>query len=290
MSHIYLVAHMPNEIYIHNYKVMEKLGKGAFSTVFKGIHRINQKTVALKVSREKQTHETKILAYLNREFVDGVPTLFWYGRVGENTCIASTLYETTLQSYVENIWSSNFDPPLKMLSICVQLITILDNVHSAFIVHSDIKPDNFMVDSGGHVFIIDFGLSSLYYNVEKDVYKENKPCEHLIGSPKFASYNLHVGNSISPRDDMISLGYMMLSLFRIEIPWSNLPDVDSELPLYDIRHPSNIKRARLKRDLIKYLQALNVEKYLIPYFEKVFSLEFQEKPDYKTYREIFSTL
>lgn len=278
------------QIYIHNYRVMEKMGKGAFSTVFKGIHRVSKKTVALKVSREKQTHETKILAYLNREFVDGVPTLLWYGRFGDNTCIATTFYEATLQNYVESIWSTNFDPCLKVLGICVQLITIMDNMHSAFIVHSDIKPDNFMVDSGGHVVAIDFGLSSLYYNVEKDVYKENKQCEHLIGSPKFASYNLHVGNSISPRDDMMSLCYMMLSLFHIQIPWSNIPEQESELPLYDIRHPSNIKRAALKRDLREYLRVTYVDKYLVPYFEQVSSLEFKERPDYKSYREIFSTL
>jgi serine/threonine protein kinase len=167
-------------------------------------------------------------------------------------------------------------------------------VHSAFIVHSDIKPDNFMVDTRGRVFIIDFGLSSLYYNVEKDVYKENKPCEHLIGSPKFASYNLHVGNSISPRDDMMSLGYMMLYLFHMEIPWANMSDeVDSELPLYNIHHPSNIKRARLKRAVNNHL--LNdtptfATKYLVSYFDQITSLQFRESPDYKSYRELFSTL
>ena len=59
-----------SELYIHNYKVLSKLGKGAFSTVFKGIHRINENIVALKVSSEKQTREAKILAYLNREITN----------------------------------------------------------------------------------------------------------------------------------------------------------------------------------------------------------------------------
>ena len=191
---------MTNEVYIHNYKIVEKMGKGAFSTVFKGVHRVNEKTVALKVSQEKQTHEAKILAYMNRESVDFVPTLFWYGKFGNNTCIATTFYETTFQSHVETIWNKDLYPYLKVLGICVQLITIIEGVHSAFIVHSDIKPDNFMIERN-NVVIIDFGLASLYYNVEKDVYKENRPSEHLIGSAKYASYNLHVGNSISTRDD-----------------------------------------------------------------------------------------
>lgn len=302
------------------------MGSGAFSTVFKGNHRINGKTVALKVSREKQTHESKILAYMNRECVDGVPTLFWYGRFGDNTCIATTFYETTFESHVESIWATDFYPHLKILNICVQLITLLDNVHGAFIVHSDIKPDNFMVDERKRVVLIDFGLSSLYYNVERDVYKTNKPCEHLIGSPKYASYNLHVGHSVSPRDDLMSLVYMVISLFGKQIPWSKTKSTDKEackaddkaqptdkeackadredlepanktleidLPLYHVAHPENIKRARLKSDLGLYLRDLRdtyVDKYLIPFFEQVSSLEFGETPDYKSYRQIFSTL
>ena len=303
------------------------MGSGAFSTVFKGVHRMNGKTVALKVSRDKQTHESKILAYMNRECVDGVPTLFWYGRFGDNTCIATTFYENTFESYVERIWANDLYPHLKILNICVQLITLLDNVHGAFIVHSDIKPDNFMVDDRKRIVLIDFGLSSLYYNVERDVYKDNKPCEHLIGSPKFASYNLHVGHSVSPRDDLMSLVYMMISLFGKQIPWSKTCNVDAKtcnvdakaqptakeacnaddrkafvstdktletnLPLYHVEHPENLKRARLKRDLGLYLRDLRdtyVEKYLIPFFEQVSSLEFGETPDYKSYRQIFSTL
>ena len=295
------------DMYIHNYKIIDKIGKGAFSTVFKGSHRMNGKTVALKVSREKQTHESKILAYMNRECVDGVPTLFWYGRFGDNTSIATTFYENTFESHIESIRSTDLYPHLKILNICVQLITLLDNVHGAFIVHSDIKPDNFMVDERKRVVLIDFGLSSLYYNVERDVYKDNKPCEHLIGSPKFASYNLHVGHSVSPRDDLMSLVYMMISLFGKQIPWSKTckaddrkaleptdkTDFDTNLPLYHVEHPENLKRARLKRDLGLYLRDLRdmyVDKYLIPFFEQVSSLEFGETPDYKSYRQIFSTL
>jgi serine/threonine protein kinase len=193
----------------------------------------------------------------------------------------------------------------------VQLISLLDNVHAAFIVHSDIKPDNFMVNDKKRVVLIDFGLSSLYYNAEKDVYKENKPCEHLIGSPKFASYNLHAGHSVSPRDDLLSLVYMMISLFNKQIPWTKAEPTDkaydkaqdkayekehelcTDLPLYHVEHPANLERARLKRDLGQYLRGLRdtyVDKYLIPFFEQVSSLEYGETPDYKLYRQIFSTL
>lgn len=273
---------------IHNYKVIEQLGKGAFSTVFKGLHRIHQTPVALKVSSEKQTHETKILAYLNRELARNnpcVPTLLWYGLFGNNTCIVTTFFETTFQNYVDSVWNKDCQG---LWGICNQLMGAIEKIHSVHIVHSDIKPDNFMVD-GGRVYIIDFGLSSLVYNVDKGVFKENKKTEHLIGSPKFASYNLHLGNSVSYRDDLISVGYMMMTMFRIEIPWANMVLLDGEedgdLPLYHVAHPLNIRRARYKqlKTLLSYIESLSVEmpgvkEYLIEYFQKTYALSFIGEP------------
>jgi serine/threonine protein kinase len=294
-----------SEIYIHNYKVLSKLGKGAFSTVFKGIHRVNENIVALKVSSEKQTREAKILAYLNREITNSeniLPIMHWYGLYdnNNNTCIATSFYETTFQCFIDNIYKTEFEPNIKLLGICEQLINVIAQIHSAYIVHSDIKPDNFMIDKGDNVIIIDFGLSSLFYNIDKDVYKDNKPCEHLIGSPKYASYNLHVGNSISCRDDLLSIGYMMMMIFKIEMPWSNMEESMSLLPLYHIRHPANVQRAKYKQIdvLIKYLfndlrnhpAKHYIVNYLIPYFETIYTLKYEELPDYKKYAQMFSTL
>ena len=278
---------------IHNYKVIEQLGKGAFSTVFKGVHRIHKTPVALKVSTEKQTHETKILAYLNRELATSnlcIPTLYWYGLFGNNTCIATTFYETTFQNYVDTVWNSTTlcDPVEKIRGMCEQLICAIEKIHSAHIVHSDIKPDNFMVN-GDRVFVIDFGLSSLVYNIENAVHRENKKTEHLIGSPKFASYNLHVGNTVSYRDDLISMGYMMMTMFRIDIPWANLvseEDDECELPLYHVAHPLNIRRARQKhiKNIRQSLSSVPVvSQWLLPFLEEIYSLEYGEKPAYAKY-------
>lgn len=275
--------------YIHNYQIIEKIGNGAFATVFKGIHRTNQKEVAIKVSKERQIHESKILSYLNREHANclSIPTLYWYGLFGENTCIAMSFYNTTLSNYVENLWD------IKLLEICGQLISIVETLHSSYIVHSDIKPDNFMIDANGRVVIIDFGLSSLFYNVDKKIHRPNKPSEHLIGSPKFASVYLHGGNSVSCRDDLISLGYMMMTFFRVKIPWTNIElHESSNLPLYHIEHPANVERAKHKRfdALMQCLNSHYSTHYLIPYFHATYSLAYEDLPDYKMLGQIFSTL
>ena len=274
------------DVYIHNYKLLGKLGKGAFSTVFKGEHRINKKLVAIKVEKEATTlkHESKILAYLNRELPGSlnIPTLYWYGLYGNNVCLTTPFYEMSLPQYIEKIDKK------QLVGLCEKMITAVKQIHSAFIIHSDIKPDNFMVDNRENLVIIDFGLSSLYYNSEKDVYKENKPCEHMVGSAKYASYNLHMGNTISRRDDLISIGYLMLTIFGIELPWSASSvttqlEYETLLPPYHIRHPANMQRAKYKKfeTLKMYLLDFPVVQHLIPYLEQVYMLEYSESPNYR---------
>jgi len=258
-----------NETYIHNYKLLEKLGKGAFSTVFKGEHRINKKMVAIKVSSTLK-HESKILAYLNRELpgLPNIPTLYWYGLYGNNVCLATTYYTVSFLQYEDKS------------KLAEKMITAIKHLHSVYIVHSDIKPDNIMVDSRENVVFIDFGLSSLYYNAEKDVYRENGRTPHLIGSPKYASYNLHTGNTISPRDDLISIGYLIMTALGIELPWSSVIHEETELPLYHVMHPGNVQRAKYKKfeTLKMYLTDFPD---LFTYMEKVYALEYGETPDYK---------
>jgi len=280
------------DIYIHNYKLLEKLGKGAFSTVFKGEHRISKKPVAIKIEKQATTlkHESKILAYLNRELpgLPNIPTLYWYGLYGNNICLTTTFYEMSLSQYVEK----NSNNLIKMLNLCEKMVLILKHLHSVYIVHSDIKPDNFMVDNRENLIMIDFGLSSLFYNAEKDVYKENIRSMHLIGSPKYVSYHLHLGNAISPRDDLISVGYLMLTVFGIELPWSSIVVEETDLPLFHVMHPGNVQRAKRKKfDMLKpYLLNLNQSvsnHYLLPYLEKVYALEYGDSPDYVGYKTIF---
>ena len=290
------------ETYIHNYKLLDKLGKGAFSTVFKGEHRTTKKLVAIKVEKEATTlkHESKIIAYLNRELpcLPNIPTLYWYGLYGNNVCLATTYYAKSLNQYIE-------DDSFKLLKLCSKIISGLGVLHSAYIVHSDIKPDNIMIDANENPVFIDFGLSSLFYNAEKDIYKEDIRGVHLIGSPKYASYNLHLGHPVLPRDDLMSAGYLMMTILGIELPWSrvfsnSIKDEEEKeglkgnhgFPLFHVMHPENVQRAKYKKleALKEYLLEKKYNQHLIPFFEKVYSFQYKEPIDYAGCRKFFSPI
>jgi serine/threonine protein kinase len=101
--------------------------------------------------------------------------------------------------------------------ICVQILSILRDIHTKGIVHRDIKPDNFLMGKDNVIFLIDFGLCKKY--LKDYVHIENKKLSKLLGTPAFVSVNIHNLNQPSRRDDLEGAGYVILYLLKGELPW-----------------------------------------------------------------------
>ena len=278
-------------IVIHNYRILNKIGQGGFSSVYKAQHKKNNRIVALKIEKSKDSksilRESKILSYLNRELLtDVVPTLFWYGTFGKMVGIATTFYSTSLTG----ILTQRISVPVKM-DLCRQLINIMRQLHSFFVIHCDIKPDNFMVshadDDSFKLVIIDFGMSRLFVDSQQTTqHLPDDISDSLFGTPKYASYNVHLGHKYSRRDDLISVGYLFMTVFGISLPWSAVPvlpnDDQSQRLLSDCDHPDNLYRRDMKKydKLVEYLRKTDFAKILISYFTDVYALKYDETPNY----------
>ena len=112
-------------------------------------------------------------------------------------------------------------------------VSRIEYVHSKSFIHRDIKPDNFLMGLGkraNQVNCIDFGLAKKYRDPKTHqhiAYRENK---NLTGTARYASINTHLGIEQSRRDDLESLGYVLLYFLRGSLPWQGLKGVVT-LPL-----------------------------------------------------------
>jgi serine/threonine protein kinase len=163
-----------------------------------------------------------------------------------------------------------------------QLIHRMEFVHSKQLIHRDIKPENFVMglgDKGHHVHVIDFGLSKRYWDArtsEHIPYKEGKP---LTGTARYCSVNTHLGIEQSRRDDLESIGYLLLYLYKGQLPWQGIRVADPQ------QKTSRIGEKKLSVGL-EFLCKDEPPAFL-KYMKYCRSLKFEEQPDYEWLRSLF---
>lgn len=103
-----------------------------------------------------------------------------------------------------------------------QMITRVEYMHTQNFLHRDMKPDNFMM---GHtskktqVYLIDFGLSKRYRDPKTGEHIPYRDGKSLTGTARYASVNTHIGVEQARRDDLESIGYILLYFLKGVLPW-----------------------------------------------------------------------
>ena len=167
----------------------------------------------------------------------GIPKVYWFGRECEYRAMVFEILGPSLEdlfNYCGRVFS------LKMvLMLADQIITRLQHVHSKNVIHQDIKPEYFLMgigEKGSCVYVTDLGLAAEFLPHDAPP-AASESHFGLLGTANFASVNGHRGLSKrtqsysliakladhfpeqSQRDDMESLGYMMLYFLNGRLPW-----------------------------------------------------------------------
>ncbi|KAL8089124.1 casein kinase 1-like protein 10 isoform X1 [Apium graveolens] len=268
------------------FKLGRKIGSGSFGELYLGVNVQSGEEVAIKLEPVRTKHpqlhyESKI--YMLLQGGTGIPNLKWFGVESEYSVMVIDLLGPSLEDLF-NYCNRKFS--LKtVLMLADQLINRVEYMHSRGFLHRDIKPDNFLMGlarKANQVYAIDFGLAKKYRDLQthKHIpYRENK---NLTGTARYASVNTHRGVEQSRRDDLESLGYVLMYFLRGSLPWQGLK-AGNKKQKYD-----KISEKKMLTPVEVLCKSYPSE--FISYFHYCQSLRFEDKPDYSYLKRLFRDL
>jgi serine/threonine protein kinase len=212
--------------YFYNkYKVVKKIGEGSFGQIYSAVNVTNDEMIALKLERKDEKNdlletESYILAYLKGK---GIPYVKSYGYSGSWNVLVMELLGKSIEDYLVKC-KGKFSVKTTVM-IGYQMVERLEFIHNKHIIHRDIKPENFVFGRGQNeniLYLLDFGLAKKYRsskNLQQFPFRTGKK---LTGTARYASINALSGCSQSRRDDLESVGYVLMYLLRGSLPWQGL--------------------------------------------------------------------
>lgn len=268
------------------YRIGRKIGSGSFGDIYLGTNIISGEEVAIKLENVKAKHpqleyEAKVYKALSGGV--GIPFVRWYGTECDYNAMVIDLLGPSLEDLF-NYCNRKFTYKTVLL-LADQLICRIEYIHARCFIHRDIKPDNFLMGigrRGSQVNVIDFGLAKKYRDPRTHLhipYRENK---NLTGTARYASVNTHLGIEQSRRDDLESLGYVLIYFCRGSLPWQGLKAA-TKRQKYDrimekkMTIPNDVLTKGLPGEFLEYMNYIK-------------NLRFDDKPDYPYLRKLFRDL
>ena len=203
-----------------------KLGHGSFGDVYVGVNIKTGEKVAVKI---ETLGKKKILKHEHDVYTDlttchngpHIPKIYWFGAHDGKTVLIMEFLQLSIEKLhlkCERQFSMK-----TTLMLAIQMLDLLKKLHDARYVHRDIKPDNFLLgnEDKTRVYLIDFGLTKKFKN-GNNVHIKFTDGKSLVGTARYASINSHRGVELSRRDDLESLFYMLVYLYKGVLPWQGI--------------------------------------------------------------------
>ena len=261
----------------YSFKSTDRLSGGSFGQIYKGINTKTKEEVAIKIeSKNIETpqliHESKILKALKDN--EGFPKVYLVTPLDDVLIMVMELLGDNLQKILTKSPQKKFSLKTTLM-LGIQILKRIKTLHENNYIHRDIKPENFTIGLKKFkniIYMIDYGLTRKFCDSHKNhiPYKEGK---HLTGTALYASIYTHKGIEQSRRDDLESLGYMMIYFIKGELPWVNVKGKNKDVKYKKIME----KKIELKPEIL--CEGLPDE--FKQYFKYVRELQFTEEPNYE---------
>lgn len=289
------------EVRVGPYILKQKIASGAFGQVFLGIDAdLDTEPVIIKLEKVSAKRRNCTLRWEKRlytnmwtsfqlakeklgkyAFEEPIPRVHAFMRTQKYRALVMEKMHASLSDHLKVQTNNHFS--LKTVLMLGQvLINHLHSIHRCGVVHRDIKPDNIVVDkTGRRVLFIDFGLSYYYINLKTNKHIPRVKTRAFMGTERYASINCYRRVNLSRRDDLISLFYVLIYLYKGWLPWQGFKEEDDE------RRRRLIYRTMKKKGDPRILCG-EMPRCFSQNLRDILSLRFNETPNYETYISRFS--
>lgn len=199
------------------YEILERIGTGGMSDVYKSKdHKLNRH-VAVKVLKQEFSENTNFVSKFRMEAQAAAslmhPNIVNVYDVGEENGIFYIVMELvegiTLKKYIEKKARLSFK---EAVSIAIQACMGIEAAHKNHIIHRDIKPQNIIISKDGKVKVTDFGIAKAATS--------NTITSNVMGSVHYTSPEQARGGYSDEKSDIYSMGITLFEMLTGRVPFN----------------------------------------------------------------------
>lgn len=199
------------------YEILEKIGTGGMSDVYKSKdHKLNR-FIAVKVLKQEFSENSNFVAKFRTEAQAAAglmhPNIVNVYDVGSENGIYYIVMELvegiTLKKYIEKKIRLSTK---EAVSIAIQVSNGIEAAHNNHIIHRDIKPQNIIISKQGKVKVTDFGIAKAASN--------NTVSSNVMGSVHYTSPEQARGGFSDERSDIYSMGITLYEMLTGSVPFN----------------------------------------------------------------------
>jgi serine/threonine-protein kinase len=267
------VADLPT---IEGFRLLEELGSGSLSSVYRAVEEPLGRTVALKVLKNTIGPESPFAAQLEREARllatlshPNIGLLYAFAKSDAGMHLVLEFVDGF--SLAELAKKKPILSPDAVAIIGAAVARGLGHAHERGIVHRDVKPANILVSRRGDVKVFDFGIAQRTVRVDEPVSLAPLRLENIaaFGTPAYMAPEQILGEGVDARSDLFSLGVVLYQLLCGARPFERGDEGDQRPAAHRIRRDPAIPLHRrapevpvaLERIVMRAIQKLPADRF-----------------------------